>query len=757
MKFCSKNIQHTLLILLLVVGAVNTSSSQQIVKDSVSQQKINDNLNSTLSGVPKVPNHWWMLFPNKEGKYVDFLGGDTGTGRGNLYGVPDRFGDENRAVGLADYAHIELMESYLRDVDPKKGFTISFWMFINEETLSYSDSQIFYANDDPSDQNIFGMSIKNKLLSIDRYIDNDGTQIPWKLWFWDPIALKIDADGNWFQVILTLKGNTQEYDDIGSFIAVYLGKPDGTQVSRHNYFLPQNLENAVKWGFGNPNGTNVKGLSDFKVYNEAFTDLDAKAAFDSERPMIGNFLRLVSKKSDKEVSVADRSKSDNAKVWQYEWEGGDAQTWNIIIEPHKMQESPTYSIWNVNSNKVLAVEEKNIHQNGAQIIQSKWEETPEWELSNHLWFIQWVGIEEDGRSFYQIKNNLSAKFLDVKDGSIENEAKLQQWDWKNNEQQKWYIEKVATKNVYDKAAISGPLYTHSIINKHSGKLVNLYGDAFMEDLDITQFDWIGETNQEWVIDYVGFDENLSKSYYRILNKHTWKPIGVAFKGEQPHDKIGQYVLCEENLCNNVFWYIDYWGTDTNGPYYRVVNKNSGLVMQVAGNSTENNAILDQEKWENSDNDNQKWYIQPMEVEPPIVNDGQYYIQNTWSQLFLDASGGSSFVRLEASGSIPWTFNYLGNGKYSIIHANSNQALTYNKNSVLKQQSWTNTDNQKWYIIEDEKNILVFLNSQSLLETQSEPGSKQGSHLFFEDYFGPGFSHYRQLWKLFPIGAENQKN
>lgn len=729
--------QRILVTILLVIGSVHASECQLPAKGDIRQQAVQEYLSALPEALPR-PKHWWILFSDISEKiYRDYLGGDTGRGYGNIYAYPNRFLYRTGAVGLSDNAYIELERSYLEFYDPKKGFTISFWIYTNGD-----DGQIFYAKDKDGN-NLFGMSIQDRQLSVDRYIDSGKGQRPWKLWFWNPISFWNTGErAYWYQVILVCKGNTHDYEDKGSFMSVYIGRPDGTQGCRHNYFLPQDLSKAIKWGFGNPVGKTVTAMSDFKVYDGAFSELDARASFDSERPFMGNVasVRLISKATDKVASVADHSKSDDAKVWQYTWEDENDQTWQAMINQPIGDEQPLsgmYSLFNKNSSKVMEVPGKDAFRNGAQIVQNRLGTG-----NNQLWEIEWLGIEDDGRSYYRVINWQSMKVLDVPNGSKDNKRILVQWDWGDSDQQKWYIEEVPRSF----AMYENDLSVYNLINRNSNKLLNLDGDAFLQNVNITQNNWVGATNQQWILTHAGFDEGLSKPYFRILNKKTWQPIGIAADGTKLGDKIVQYPNCHGNSCPNVLWYLDYWGTDSNGPYFRIVNRNSGMVVQVTDASSQNGAQLDQWTWTSPDgNDNQKWYINKLENFPlPDFKNGAYLLQNLWST--YEMNGTDKYVTQQTTGT-PWTFYYLGEGKYQILNKNSKLVLEYQPGESLMQGQWKNADYQKWYVFHPDpsKEDLVILNSKTLDTIAPLEQFKPGD-IFFREYGSLPESYY---WKAVP--------
>ena len=151
-----------------------------------------------------------------------------------------------------------------------------------------------------------------------------------------------------------------------------------------------------------------------------------------------------------------------------------------------------------------------------------------------------------------------------------------------------------------------------------------------------------------------------------------------------------------------------WGENVNGgpfnpsAYYRIVNRNSGKVLDVNGGSTADGAAVIQWTW--GGGNNQQWQL--------VDQGGGYYrIQNRNSGKPADVNGGST-----ANGAtvIQWGWNGganqqwqivdNGNGYYRILNRNSGQAMDVNAGSTANgasviQWPWNAGNNQQWQIIQ----------------------------------------------------------
>ncbi|WP_147302958.1 RICIN domain-containing protein [Marinoscillum furvescens] len=147
-----------------------------------------------------------------------------------------------------------------------------------------------------------------------------------------------------------------------------------------------------------------------------------------------------------------------------------------------------------------------------------------------------------------------------------------------------------------------------------------------------------------------------------------------------------------------------WGENvagTNTPYYRIVNRNSGQVLDVNGASTANGANVLQWPWNGGDN--QLWEIVDLGT-------GYSRIINKNSGLDLDVNMGSS---TNGATVIQWPWNGgnnqqwevidLGGGYSRIRNRNSGKSLDVNGGSTSNgadviQWTWTGGSNQQWELI-----------------------------------------------------------
>jgi len=112
-----------------------------------------------------------------------------------------------------------------------------------------------------------------------------------------------------------------------------------------------------------------------------------------------------------------------------------------------------------------------------------------------------------GSDFYKIVNRNSGKSIDVNGGSTNNGGNIIQWDYSGGNNQQWSFN--ATGNGY-----------FSIVNRNSNKGLDVNGASTNAGAGIIQWDYSGGDNQQWQVTDVGF------GYYKIINKNSGQSLDV---------------------------------------------------------------------------------------------------------------------------------------------------------------------------------------------------------------------------------------
>ncbi len=141
-----------------------------------------------------------------------------------------------------------------------------------------------------------------------------------------------------------------------------------------------------------------------------------------------------------------------------------------------------------------------------------------------------------------------------------------------------------------------PNVYYSIVNRNSGKGLDVNGSATTNGAGIIQWDYWGGSNQQWQI----IDNGTG--YYRIINRNSGKALDVNGSSVADGGGIIQWTYSGGN---NQQWQI----IDNGGGYSRVINRNSGKALDVNGQSTADGANIVQWSWWGGDN--QQWKFQQM--------------------------------------------------------------------------------------------------------------------------------------------------
>ena len=136
-------------------------------------------------------------------------------------------------------------------------------------------------------------------------------------------------------------------------------------------------------------------------------------------------------------------------------------------------------------------------------------------------------------TYYKIINRNSGKSLDVNGGATSNGGNIIQWDYSGGNNQQWNF--TTTGNGY-----------FSITNKNSGKALDVNGGSASAGTGIIQWDYSGGNNQQWQITDIGF------GYYKIINRNSNQSLdvnsGATFNG-------GNIIQWYWNNGNNQQWQI----------------------------------------------------------------------------------------------------------------------------------------------------------------------------------------------------------
>jgi hypothetical protein len=193
-------------------------------------------------------------------------------------------------------------------------------------------------------------------------------------------------------------------------------------------------------------------------------------------------------------------------------------------------------------------------------------------------------------------------------------------------------------------------------------------------------------------------------------------------------------------------------TSTANKYYEIVNRNSGLVMDVSGGGTNTGAQVIQ--WTNHSGANQQWALVP--------DGANYQLKNRNSGLALDVSGGSTNAGANV---IQWTPNhglnqqwylYPDGGYDVIVNVNSNKVMDVSSGSTnagahIIQWSFHNGLNQQWALVPVNPYYEIVNRNSNLVADVFGGGTNAGAHVIQ----WPFHNGLNQQWALVPDGSYYQ--
>lgn len=134
--------------------------------------------------------------------------------------------------------------------------------------------------------------------------------------------------------------------------------------------------------------------------------------------------------------------------------------------------------------------------------------------------------------------------------------------------------------------------TYKLINRNSGKALDVYKKSTANGGDVIQWSYNGGNNQKWIITDMG-------NGYKLINVNSKMALDV---NNSSTENGGDVIQWTDNGQNNQRWSIVNLG---NG-YYNLVNVNSGKLLDVDNKLTTDGANVLQ--WSNNGNYNQQWEI-----------------------------------------------------------------------------------------------------------------------------------------------------
>lgn len=421
------------------------------------------------------------------------------------------------------------------------------------------------------------------------------------------------------------------------------------------------------------------------------------------------------------MDVQSALTSSGTPVWTYDYNGTNAQIWQLIKSEYQPVADGTYVIKNTqDTNLVLDIEGNSISDYASVILyQNK-------EGANQRFEVTYAG-----GGYYKIFAEHSQKSLDVNNASTASGEKLQQFTWNGTNAQLWkFVD-----------AGNGAYYIRSKV----GTVIDLASGQVVSGTNVCMDSMSGDASQKW---------QMEKSEYRPFEdgqyviSNAGSPYNVMTLNDN-NIELGLYSASDTQMFD--ISYVD------NG-YYKIISRSNGNVLDVKDAAVGNGVSLwtfqwngtDAQLWKiipNSDGsvqirsklgtviditngmiipgtdiqmfaangtDAQKWKLEADkgEVNLQPIPDGTYAIENsTVSGMVLDVDNASesdnanvqTFISNNTSAQ-RFEIRYQGDGYYQILAEHSGKALDVS-NAVkdpganVWQFAWNGSDAQLWRILD----------------------------------------------------------
>ncbi|MCW3058222.1 MAG: (lysyl endopeptidase) subfamily protein [Capsulimonas sp.] len=200
-----------------------------------------------------------------------------------------------------------------------------------------------------------------------------------------------------------------------------------------------------------------------------------------------------------------------------------------------------------------------------------------------------------------------------------------------------------------------PIAFFNIVNQNSGRCVDLINGNTANGAVVNQWGFDSNSgNQRWSL-----VPSENGDHFKLISWTSGKCLGPAA------DSInaGVQITDSEYSGNNTAQQWDL--IDTGNGWHNIKNVKSGLVLDVAGNSTADNGMLDQ--WPSNGQANQRFRLQPW---------GNYYLQaSTGKYICVQGAGttnGSAIIQYDGQSNpwFRWTFTSVGDGWYDLFSVNA---------------------------------------------------------------------------------------
>ena len=455
----------------------------------------------------------------------------------------------------------------------------------------------------------------------------------------------------------THKGNTEQW------ILKEIRNGYYNIISKCNYL---NLDVS---GALNTNGTNIQMYEDNGSIAQEFKFIKAEKNESIQTIENGTYNIITKLDENKALQIENNSLSNKSKV-KFE------NKLNVINKVQSFEitymNNGYYQIKQKKSSKALEVN-SGLQFNGATIIQNS--ENVESTIQ------QWI-IKDAGDGYFYIISRCNGLFIDIPNGVVANNPKIQMFEGNGTDAQKFKFVKAQQELNGEQVLEDGVYKIKSALDNR--KCIDVSNGSYENGANVQIWDNANVQQQKFQLTY-----NKQQNYYEIKSVNSGKVLDVQGDGKTDCSNVWQY---EANNSEAQQWILQNAG---NG-YYYIVAVNSYLYLDVDYGVANNGTNV--QIYEGNEQNSQKFKFEKTKmIDPDSYN---IAIKNNENKVLdVDAGLNENGTNVQI-----WDFisvnhqifkiEYIDDTYCKIIARHSNKVLTVKEGNVI-QSEYNRTDDQLW--------------------------------------------------------------